>query len=41
MEKERGISIASSVLQFPYKNRLLSLVDTPATPTSARTPTAR
>jgi peptide chain release factor 3 len=29
MEKERGISIASSVLQFPYKNRLLSLVDTP------------
>ncbi len=29
MEKERGISIASSVLQFPYKNKLLSLVDTP------------
>ena len=29
MEKERGISIASSVLQFPYKGRLLSLVDTP------------
>src|SRR5262249_42202515 len=24
-----GISIASSVLQFPYKGRLLSLVDTP------------
>ena len=29
MERERGISIASSVLQFPYKERLLSLVDTP------------
>jgi len=29
MERERGISIASSVLQFPYKGRLLSLVDTP------------
>ena len=29
MEKERGISIASSVLQFPYKGRLLNLVDTP------------
>jgi peptide chain release factor 3 len=29
MERERGISIASSVLQFPYKNRVLSLVDTP------------
>ena len=29
MEKERGISIASSVLQFPYKGRMLSLVDTP------------
>jgi peptide chain release factor 3 len=29
MEKERGISIASSVLQFPYTGRLLSLVDTP------------
>src|SRR6185436_7072393 len=28
MERERGISIASSVLQFPYKGRLLSLVDT-------------
>jgi peptide chain release factor 3 len=29
MERERGISIASSVMQFPYKDRLLSLVDTP------------
>jgi len=29
MERERGISIVSSVLQFPYGGRLLSLVDTP------------
>ena len=29
MERERGISIVSSVLQFPYKGRSLSLVDTP------------
>ncbi len=29
MERERGISVASSVLQFPYAGRLLSLVDTP------------
>jgi peptide chain release factor 3 len=29
MERERGISIQSSVLQFPYKGRMLSLVDTP------------
>jgi peptide chain release factor 3 len=29
MERERGISIASSVLQFPYKGRNLNLVDTP------------
>ncbi len=29
MERERGISIVSSVLQFPYDGRLLNLVDTP------------
>ncbi len=29
MERERGISIVSSVLQFPYGGRLLNLVDTP------------
>ncbi len=29
MERERGISIVSSVLQFPYAGRLLNLVDTP------------
>ncbi len=29
IERERGISIVSSVLQFPYKGALLNLVDTP------------
>jgi peptide chain release factor 3 len=29
MERERGISIVSSVLQFPYGGSLLNLVDTP------------
>lgn len=29
MERERGISIVSSVLQFPYKGYSLNLVDTP------------
>lgn len=29
MEKERGISITSSVMQFPYKNRIVNLLDTP------------
>lgn len=29
MERERGISISSTVLQFPYKNFVLNLLDTP------------
>jgi len=29
MEKERGISVTSSVMQFPYKNRTINLLDTP------------
>ena len=29
MEKERGISITSSVMQFEYNNRLVNLLDTP------------
>lgn len=29
MEKERGISITSSVMQFPYKDRIINLLDTP------------
>ncbi len=29
MEKERGISVTSSVMQFPYKGRTVNLLDTP------------
>ncbi|MFT5756174.1 MAG: peptide chain release factor 3 [Alteromonadaceae bacterium] len=29
IEKERGISITTSVMQFPYKNCLVNLLDTP------------
>ena len=29
MEKERGISVTSSVMQFPYKDRIVNLLDTP------------
>ena len=29
MEKERGISVTSSVMQFPYKARTVNLLDTP------------
>ena len=29
MEKERGISVTSSVMQFPYRERVINLLDTP------------
>src|SRR3972149_5940141 len=29
MEKERGISITSSVMQFEYKDKIINLLDTP------------
>ncbi|MEE9493944.1 MAG: peptide chain release factor 3 [Gammaproteobacteria bacterium] len=29
MEKERGISVTSSVMQFPYKESMVNLLDTP------------
>ncbi|MCB1584240.1 MAG: GTP-binding protein, partial [Xanthomonadales bacterium] len=29
MEQERGISITSSIMQFPYKGRVMNLLDTP------------
>ncbi|PIP96266.1 MAG: peptide chain release factor 3 [Bdellovibrio sp. CG11_big_fil_rev_8_21_14_0_20_39_38] len=29
IEKERGISVASSVMSFPYKERIMHLLDTP------------
>ena len=29
MEKQRGISVTSSVMQFPYKGKMVNLLDTP------------
>src|SRR5258707_13785698 len=29
MEQERGISITASAMQFPYKNTLINVLDTP------------
>ena len=29
MEKQRGISVTTSVMQFPYKERIINLLDTP------------
>ncbi|MCH7815762.1 MAG: peptide chain release factor 3 [Proteobacteria bacterium] len=29
MERQRGISVTSSVMQFPYKERIVNLLDTP------------
>jgi len=29
LEKQRGISVTSSVMQFPYKERIINLLDTP------------
>ncbi len=29
MEKQRGISVTSSVMQFPYRQRMVNLLDTP------------
>ena len=40
LEKERGISVTSSVMQFPYAERIVNLLDTPDTPISPKTPIA-
>lgn len=29
LEKQRGISVTSSVMQFPYENKIINLLDTP------------
>ena len=29
LEKQRGISVTSSVMQFPYRERIVNLLDTP------------
>jgi len=31
MEKQRGISITTSVMQFPYRDHMVNLLDTPGT----------
>lgn len=33
MEQERGISITTSVMQFPYQEHVVNLLDTPVMPT--------
>ena len=32
LEKQRGISVTSSVMQFPYKGKVINLLDTPGYP---------
>ncbi len=39
MEKQRGISITTSVMQFPYHDCLVNLLDTRGTKTSPKIPT--
>ena len=39
IEKQRGISVTSSVLQFSYNGYCINILDTPVTRTSLRTPT--
>ena len=41
LEQQRGISITSAALEFELQGRRVSLLDTPATRISARTPTGR
>lgn len=36
MEKDRGISITTSVMQFPYGGALVNLLDTLVTKTSLK-----
>jgi len=38
LEKERGISVTSSVMQFEYKGRVVNLLDTPVMLTSLKIP---
>jgi peptide chain release factor 3 len=40
VEKQRGISVTSSVMQFEYQQHTINLLDTPATRIFPRTPTA-
>ena len=40
IEKQRGISVASSVMQFEFRDHTINLLDTPATRTSRKIPIA-
>ncbi len=40
VEKQRGISVTSSVMQFQYQDHVINLLDTPATRTFLKIPTA-
>jgi predicted GTPase len=40
VEKQRGISVTSSVMQFDYEGHTINLLDTPGTRTSRKTRTA-
>jgi peptide chain release factor 3 len=40
VEKQRGISVTSSVMQFDYQGHTVNLLDTPGTKISPKTPTA-
>ena len=40
LEKQRGISVTSSVMQFPYADTIINLLDTPVTRISQRIPIA-
>ena len=40
IEKQRGISVTSSVMQFQYEGYCVNILDTQATRTFLRTPTA-
>ena len=40
IEKQRGISVASSVMQMLYRDHVINLLTRPATRISAKTPTA-
>lgn len=39
MEKQRGISITTSVMQFPYHDCLVNLLDTPGHEDFSKIPT--
>ena len=41
IERQRGISVATAVMGFEYKGTKINILDTRATRTSPKTPTAR